>query len=256
MSKRKRFVITSLFLSLGFIVIQIIGNQYRFIGIGLLTLATLLLFIWSLWEGLGIDMTILSLILPVLFTLGVGLFWFLLPVSILARIPVIIFYAVGIYALCLTSNIYTVASIRSIALLRAARGVGFILTLVVSFLMYDAILSLKLHYYITFLCVSLISMPIYYQGIWPVKLGDKFSIEDIIISIIFSLITSEVSLSIFFWPVTVVVGSLFLTVVVYVLLGLGQAKLEGRLFSQTIREYLLVGITVFIGMLLSTHWAG
>lgn len=256
LSKRKRFIITSLLLSLGFVVIQIIDNQYRFLGIGALSILTLGLFIWSLWEGLGFNKTLLSLILPVYFTLGVGLFWFLLPVSVLTRIPVLIFYAVGIYALCLTSNIYTVASIRSIALLRAARGVGFILTLVASFLIYDAILSVKLQFYFTFLLTFIVSIPIYYQGIWPVILGEKFSFDDIYISIIFSLITSQVYLSLFFWPVTVVVGSLFLTIVVYLLLGLGQAKLEGRLFSQTVREYLLIGITVFVGMLFATRWSG
>jgi len=52
----------------------------------------------------------------------------------------------------------------------------------------------------------------------------------------------------------VVVGSLFLTGIEYVLLGLGQAKLEGRLFSQTVREYLLIGLMVFIGMFFATHW--
>lgn len=110
--------------------------------------------------------------------------------------------------------------------------------------------------YYTLPLIFLVSLPIYYQGIWPVKLGEKLSSENIIISFIFGLITAEVYLNLFFWPVTVVVGSLFLTVVVYVLLGLGQAKLEGRLFSQTIREYLFVGATVFIGMLIATRWGG
>jgi hypothetical protein len=37
-------------------------------------------------------------------------------------------------------------------------------------------------------------------------------------------------------------------------LGLGQAKLEGRLFSQTIREYLMVGVLVLLSMFLATRW--
>ncbi len=64
----------------------------------------------------------------------------------------------------------------------------------------------------------------------------------------------EVALGLAFLPVTVVVGSLFMTVAMYMLLGLGQAKLESRLFSQTVREYLVVGTLVFIGMFLATHW--
>ena len=66
----------------------------------------------------------------------------------------------------------------------------------------------------------------------------------------------EIALSLYFWPVTVVVGSLFLTIAVYMLLGLGQAKIEGRLFSQTVREYLIVGVLVFIGMFFATRWGG
>ena len=73
---------------------------------------------------------------------------------------------------------------------------------------------------------------------------------------VFSLIMGEIALFLHFWPVTVVVGSLFLTVAMYMLLGLGQAKIEGRLFSQTVREYLLVGAMVFLGMFFATRWGG
>jgi hypothetical protein len=254
MSKRKRFILTSILLSLGFIGIQFLDNQYRFVSIGALSLFTVILFYWSLWEGLGVNFTLLTLILPFLFTLSVGLFWFLLPSSIFARIPIIAFYGLGIYALCLTSNIYTVAAIRTIALLRAARGVGFVLTLVTSFLVFDTILSLRTSILITFFEVLLLCIPIYIQGLWVIILDSKVNWQLVIYSLLFSLITAEVSLCLYFWPSTVVVGSLFLTVCVYVLLGLGQAKFEGRLFSATVREYLMVGLLVLIGMFIATRW--
>ncbi len=256
MSKRKKFIITSALLCLGFIGIGLLDNQYRFPAIGGLTLFTLILFFWALYEGLGKNMTLLTLVLPTFFTAGVGIFWFLLPANIFARLPVIIFYGLGIYVLCLTSNIYTVATIRTIALLRAARGVGFVLTLVTSFLIYDAILSLRVPLYITGLASFLFSFPLFMQGLWVVPLETTFSKEILNSSLIFSLIIGEMAISLFFWPVTVVVGSLFLTVAVYVLLGLGQARLEGRLFPQTVREYLIVGILVFIGMFFATRWGG
>lgn len=256
MSKRKKFVITSLILAVGFFGFQFLDNQYRFLGIGILTLLTVSLFAWSLWEGLGRNMTLLTLILPALFTLGVGIFWFLLPAQVYARLPIILFYALGMYVLALTSNIFTVGAIRTIALLRAARGVGFVLTLVTSFLIYDAILSLKIQPFISSPAVALFSFPLFLQGYWTSLLDTKFSKDILNLSLISALLVGEVALGLYFWPVTVVVGSLFLTVGVYMLLGLGQAKIEDRLFYQTIREYLLVGILVFIGMLLSTHWRG
>jgi len=138
MSKRLKFITTSLILSLGFVAVQFLPEQYKLLTITLLGVLTVILFSWSLWEGLGVDMTLTSLILPFFFTVSVGFFWFLLPGNLFARIPIVVFYGGGIYALCLTVNIYTVAAIRTIALLRAARGVGFVLTLLTSFLTFDA----------------------------------------------------------------------------------------------------------------------
>lgn len=254
MSKRQRFLLTSAILSLGFVGITFLDNQYRFLAIGALGFLTVASFIWSLWEGLAIDFTLLTLALPTLFTLGVGLFWFLLPASLFARLPIVIFYGIGIYVLCLTMNIYSVAAIRTIALLRAARGVGFVLTLVTSFLVFDAILSLKTSLLVTAFSVGLLSFPLYLQGFWAIPLEKEYSSELLQMSAVSSLVMGEIALVLYFWPATVVVGSLFLTVGVYMLLGLGQAKLEGRLFSQTVRDYLVVGVLVFIGMFFATRW--
>ena len=82
MSKRKKFVLTSFLLSLGFIGIQFLDNPYRIPAIFGLSLFTAGLFAWSLYEGLGLDMTILTMVLPAVFTAGVGLFWFLLPANL------------------------------------------------------------------------------------------------------------------------------------------------------------------------------
>lgn len=254
MSKRQRFVISSFVLSLGFITIQFIEERFKILGISLLGFLTLILFWWGLWEGLGKDMTLVSLVLPFLFTVSVGFFWFLLPANILARLPVIILFGIGNYVLFLTMNIYTVSAVRTIALLRAARGVGFVLTLLVSFLIFDTILSLRLPLWLTPLLIGFTSFPILLQGFWSVGLEKKYEKRVFYLAGVTTLVIAEMSMTLYFWPVTLVVGSLFLTVGVYMLVGLGQALLEGRLFVQTIKEYLLVGILVFMGMFLATHW--
>lgn len=256
LTKRKRFIITSVLLTFGFFGIQFVEERYRFISIFALGLATLILFIWSLREGLGKDMTLLSLLLPFLFTIGVGLFWFLLPSSVYTRIPILIFYGIGMYALSLTMNIYTVSAMRTIALLRAARGVGFVLSLVTSFLIYDTIISLKTFVFLRMTLIFAFSFPIFLQGYWAVPLDKQFNKKIFKMSLLSSLVVAEVAVSLFFWPVTVVVGSLFLTVAVYIVLGLGQAHLEARLFRQTVGEYLTIGLLVFLGMLVATRWTG
>ena len=254
MTKRRKFLITSFILSLGFIGLQFLDNPYKIYAIFVLSLVTSVLFLWSLWEGIGKNSTLLTLILPAFFTVGVGVFWFLLPSNVFARLPMIIFYGLGIYALSLTMNVFTVSAVRTIALLRAARGVGFVLTLITLFLIYNAILSLKIPFWGSALLITALSFPLFLQGFWTIPLDIKLTKDVLILSLVSSLGVGEISVSLFFWPATLVVGSIFLTVAVYVLLGLGQAKLEQRLFSQTVREYLLVGILVFIGMFFATHW--
>lgn len=256
MSKRRRFVATSIILSLGFVAVQLLTDQNRFWAIGVLGILTIILFVWSLFEGLGRNMTLLTLVLPTVFTLGVGTFWFLLPANIYARIPIVIFYGIGIYILCLTMNIFTVSTIRTIALLRAARGVGFVLSLITSFLVFDALLSLRVAIYILIPMVAVVSFLVIFQGFWSVVLEKKFAPEIFRLAIVSTLIMTETAAALFFWPVTVVVGSLSLTVTCYILLGIGQSKLEDRLFSSTVREYLVVGVLVFIAMFFATHWGG
>jgi len=241
-------------LLLGFSSIQFLNEITKFTAIGLLVILTGLFSVWSFYEGLGKNMTLTSIILPMLYTLGVGIFWFLLPASIYTRIPIIIFFTVGIYVLFSTMNIYTVSSSKTIALLRAARGVGFVLTLITSFLLFDAILSIRQHAIVSVPLVFVTSFLLFIQGFWSIELDKKIDKNIVLMTFVSSLILAELSALIFFWPVTVVVGSLFLTSGVYMLLGLGQTKLEDRLFSGAIREYLTVGLIVLVGMFFATHW--
>lgn len=256
MSKRQRFVLSSLLLAFGFFLIQFVGFEWRFQSIALLTLFSAFLTLWSLREGLGRDASLLTLVLPSFFTAGIGLFYFLLPTTILTKIPVLVLYALGVYALLLTANIYTVATIRTIALLRAAHAVGFLLTLVAAFLLFHTVFSLRQSFLVNLIATGLIAFPLFLQGLWSIELERKLGRETLALSAALSLVTAQTAMALSFWPVTVTVASLATTTVVYVGLGLGQAKLQQRLFEKTIREYLLVGLVVFITMLLTTRWGG
>lgn len=256
-SKEKRFILTSILLSFGFLGINLFLGSYRLLTIFGLAILTLVFFVVSLWEGLGINATLLSLILPPLFTLGVGIFWFLIPANIFARLPVTFLYGAGIYILARTENIFTVSSIKTIPLFRAARGIGFVLTFFTAFLLYNAIISIKADIFVTSLGTFLISLFIFLQGLWVslIEKKDLVLSKMFLYSFVFALGLTQIGVILYFWPVTVIVGSIFLTTGVYVLLGLGQAQLEGRLFKQTVREHLLVGFIVFLIMFLATHWS-
>lgn len=241
-------------LSAGFIAISLSGNINRSVGILVLSFFTLVLFVLTLWEGLGINFTLTTLILPVYFTTAIGFFWFLLPSSLTVQVIITLLYSVFIYVLMLTMNIFTVSAIRTIALIRAAKGVGFVLTLFTAFLLYDNIYSLKLPVYFHAFLIFILSLPLMFQGFWTSKLERIFSKEIFLSALLSSMVIGEIAVGLYFWPVSISVGSLFLTLTVYMLMGIGQSKIEGRLFSQTVKDHVFVAAVVFLGMLLVTKW--
>lgn len=254
MTKRAKCILISLILSLGFVAIILIDNQYRYYSIGLLTVSTPILFYWALRDGMRFDATLLTLVLPTLFTAGVGLFWFLLPTTIFARIPVFLLYGLGIYLLALNANIFNVSAIKKIALMRAARGVGFVYTLLTSFLLFDAILSIRSNIIFVSVATVLVTFFLLLQSLWTSVLGRRVSATVIKYAALLSIGVVQIAIMLFFWPVSVAVGSLFLTVTIYVLLGLGQAEIEGRLFKRTLRDYLVIGAFVFLCVFTFTKW--
>jgi len=255
-SKRKKFVISALLLSLGIFGIETSNISWRYQAIALLAGLTYFLSAWSLAEGLNGIEWFAVLVLPTLFTAGVGLFYFLLPTAWLTRIPVIILYGLGIYILLLVGNIFSVAAIRTIQLVRSAQAVGFLLTLVTSFFLYDTIFSFRLDFWLNFLLVMLVSLPLVAQGLWSINLEEKFSWKLLVYTLSISLIQGETAVAFSFWPVTVAVGSLALTTMLYISLGLAQQQLAQRLFPKTINEYLRVGAIVLLVIFLTTHWGG
>lgn len=255
-SKRQRFVVTSVLLSLGLILIQVANLSWRYQAIALLTLMTYFLSAWSLKEGLqGIEW-LTVLILPTFFTLGVGLFYFLVPSHWSTRVPIILIYGLGIYVLLLIENIFSVSVIRTIQLLRSAQAVGFLATLATAFFLLDTLISFKLFFWLNFLIAPIIVLPLIIQALWSVKLEEKIIPLIWRYSLLVALIVGEFAGSLSFWPVSVAVGSLALVSVLYVSIGLIQHYLDQRLFHRTINEYLSVGIIVMLVILLTTNWRG
>lgn len=256
MTKRQRFVLTTAILSLGLLAIQIANISWRYQAIGILAILTYLLSAWSLREGIDGLEWLTVLILPPLYTAGVGLFYFLLPARWLTRLPVAGAYGLGMYALLLTENIFSVASIRTIQLFRAAQAVGFLLTLVTGFFLYDTIFSFRLSFWANGLLIFLVSLPLFLQGLWTVGLEKRVDRKLALYTVVLSLVLAEAAILISFWPVNVASGSLFLISVMYIVLGLSQQHFARRLFPRTIQEYLGVGLAVLGIILLTTKWGG
>lgn len=254
LTKRRKFILSSVILSAGMLLLQSGFFPDRYLAIGILCLMSVPLTLWSLKEALKGSIWLMSWVLPLLFTVGVGFFYFLLPTNFYTGLPIIIFYLLGTYVIFLSENIFSVAAIRTIQLYRSSMAVSFLLSLVISFLLYDTIFSFRFPFYINGLVLWLFSFLIFLHGCWVVTLEEKISRRLLLYSLVLSLGIGEAGLALSFWPVSVTLGSVFLTSVVYVSLGLAQARLSDRLFKGTIREYLVVGAAVFLVLLFYTNW--
>jgi len=238
------------------LLVEFIDIFHSYQGVIFLGVVCYLLSAWSLYEGLeGIEWFTV-LVLPVIFTIGVGFFGFLLPASWLTKIFLIILYGLSIYILLLVGNIFSVAAIRTIQLLRSAHAVGFLFTLVTSFFLYDIIFSFRFSFWLNFLLVVIASFPLIIQGLWSINLEKEISFKLWLYSFALSLVQGEMVIAFSFWPVTVAVGSLALVTSLYISLGLAQQDLSQRLFSKTINEYFRVGAIVFLVIFFTTHWGG
>jgi hypothetical protein len=256
LSKRQKLAIAALILTVGILGIQSVEVEARYQAIGLLAGVAYGVSAWALFEELkGIEW-LTVLILPVMYPVAVALFYFLLPVRLLTRVTILGLFGVGMYALLLTENIFNVAAIRTIQLLRAAHAVGFLLTLIVAFFMWDTIFSFRLAPWSNGLLVMLTSLPLVIQALWSVNLEETVTRKLWWTSLGLSWGLGSLGLMISFWPVTITVASLFLVSGLYVSLVLVQHALSGRLFKKTIEEYLWVGGVVMAITFLLARWGG
>lgn len=256
LEKRQRFVITTLILTLLLLAAQLTSIEYRHLIILASSMVAYLLTAWSLAENIkGIEWVVLF-ILPVFYTVAVGLFYFLLPVRWLTRLPVGILYGIGFYALLATENIFNIAAQRTIQLWRAAYAVGYLITLIVAFLLFDTILSFRLIFWLNGLLFFMVSLPLILQLIWSIDLAEKISLNVFKYSLFLSLALAEIVMALSFWPISPTVGALFMTSVLYVFLGLAQYHFTKQLFKREVLEFVLITMSVFVLIFLTTQWGG
>ena len=255
-SKRQEFVIITLILTVGLVVTQVVGGELRYPLVLTFSIATYFLSAFGLREDIGGIEWLTLLTLPTLFTAAVLLFYFLLPVRWLTRLPVAALFAVGMYALLLTENIYNVAAERSIALLRAAHSVGFLLTLITYFLLVSTILSFRLAVGWVSVMVGIITFLLTLQSLWAVELTPQVSRRVWQVSMSITIVLAELAWIFGFWPVQQALIALFLTTSLYCCIGMAQQYLEAKLYKKTAIEFGSVAVIVFVILLIATRWRG
>lgn len=256
LTKRQRIVIAAVLLTLGLLFTQTASVfVVRYKMLAGLSLLGLLLTLWSLREDLTRVKGIILPILPVLFTLGASSAYFLIQVRWLTRIPALIFFGLSFYFLLLSENVFNVAAERAIPLYWAASTANFVYTIVTSYFLFSVISALNLAFYWNFLLVALTSFLLILQVLWAIKM-QKITLPVVIYSLILSILVGECALALSFWPLGVTSWSLILSAVMYVLLGITSEIFKDRLSRRVVGEYVVVGGSVLLLVILITSWTG
>jgi len=255
LNKRQRFTVLTVIVTLGLIATQLVSNvDYYFpLAIALSIFAGAAAYIVYPTDFIGMR-RITAIILLSFYTAAISFFYFLLPVRWLTRLPMAALYAIGYYAILLTENIFNIGTDKTIQLLRVARSVALLITLISLFLLFETVFSLHLHPFYSAGIVLGVSFPLTLHSLWYMRLSNEFSRRLLFISFLLSLCLAETALVLGFWPIRSTMQALLLTTFFYFGVGITQQELIGRLFPRTLREFSLVALLVFLLALLTTSW--
>lgn len=250
-NKRQKFIFSVILLSLGLFIAEYVLGKSGIVLVLTLSFLTSVFLYFSLRSDLKENFTPQVLILPFFYSLAVGLFYLLVPARFITRIGMTFLYALGLYSLFLSENIFTVSSIRTIQLLSGARTVSLVLTMLSYFFISNVVFSFHINVFLTLLLVFLYTFPILLHALWTYTLErDLFKYLFWVFCLSISLV--EVAAFLWFSLGSPTVIALFLTAICYVVLGLAHAWLEKRLFRSVILEYFWVTIISFIFLILFT----
>lgn len=192
--------------------------------------------------------------MPIVVSLSFYLFYFLFPIRWLTRLPFIIVYAISIYAILLTSNIFNIGVEKSLQLYRAAFSVNFFYQAIVAFLLFNFLFSLKQYFFVNALGTAVIVFLLSFHLFWTIKLKKYVEKEVLKYALLIGLILGQLSLVVSFVPTKTAITPLFLTASFYSLAGLIYNYLNERLFKETVQEYVIVWVFVLFISLLTLSW--
>lgn len=254
LSKRQLFVLGVLVLTAGLFLSEFVAGIYLFLFALFLSFATAGIFYLAAREGFNVKFSYPVFILPFLYTLSFTLFYPLLPARILTRVAVTTIYAFGLYSLFLTQNIFTVSAVRTINLLRSARIVSFVITIIVLFVISNVIFAQRLPLFLEVVSVFGVVFLLNLQSLWTYSLAKDFAKEMLPISALISFCVAELSIVLSIWPINAAVFSIFITGIFYAYSGLAHAWIEKRLFRNVLWEYVWVGFLAVLILIFFASW--
>jgi hypothetical protein len=172
------------------------------------------------------------------------------------RFIFVLLYVLGMYAVLLTENIFSVASIRTIQLFRAARSVSFILALIVSLFFFAVAFSLKLPFYLIGLIVGLVSLFLSFESLWSVDLKTEHLKDVYRLSLTIGWLMALFGTAVSFWPIGPFMGGLLLTSCFYGLLGVLEQRLVNKMMAVNYVEFVVFTTIIVLIAFFTTSWRG
>lgn len=260
MPKRIKYLISSLVAVTGFYFF--VSLPYSSHYYGLLVGAVLTAFCF--WFGLGIIfdkslyVRLMSVILPIGFFVGFGLFAALLPQNFLTSLLTSLFFGIVSYVMFLVENVFLVSiGYRTPPLYRAAYTVGLMILLLTTFFLFDSLFSFKVIFWLNAIFVFIISLVIFMYLFYSVTIelpddGKEKSFWAYVLAPAFLI--SQFGLAMSFWPVGIFKGSIYLVAAVYIFSGLIQLDLRDRLFKKSSVIFSWISVAIILGVILTTNW--
>lgn len=241
MRRREKFILAAAVLSLSLLALQLggplVAQTWRLLGLAALTVLAFLVSGFALSEDLEWYEWLTLLPLTTLYSFAFGWFYFLLPVSVVSAVVTSALFGVGMYGLLLTCNIWSVAKGRSIQLLHAAQAVGLVISLITSLLLVNTALSLGW----SLLAIMAVAVAGHWvlsvSNLWAIGLEPMVSSRVVVLSWLVTWLVVMAVVLVNWLPLSIWYRSLLVMGWFYVVLGLAQTYLQGRLFGNTLREY-------------------
>jgi hypothetical protein len=256
MSKRQKFVFASVFLGVQLVLCRFFLFGWQHYSALLMAFFSAVVILLSLWGDLTFLSGVIVSILPASFAAGVTLFSFLLPGQWLVICLYMFLFIFSMYAIFLTENVFGVAAIRTIQLVRAAHAVGFLFTILTFLLLSNVVLAFHLSAWTNAIFIGAISLPLVFHAFWVIKLDPHLLRQTLIRTGGVVLVMMQVGFSLSFLPAPSTIVALFLTAVLYGVMGLVEQDLLRSLTLRTILEYLGVIVVVFFLLLWQSSWRG
>jgi len=208
----------------------------------------------AVFEGIDGVEWLMLFIMPIIFAISIYLFYSLLPVRWLTRIPFLGLFALGYYSILLTQNILNVGVEKSIQLYRAAFSVNYLIQTMIIFLFSMVLFSFRLN----FLLNALLSIGIIFisslQLFWSVNLEKNITRNLLSLAGANSIIMAELIILSSFVPLSINIAALTVTAGYYGTSGILQNYIGERLFKNVIREYSFVLLFVLFVIILTLQW--